>query len=243
MKGMTMAQICSQVKPKSKLWKTILMLSLVLAVLVFMEADPVSAQGQVEMEPDIPTIPALDPTMPPPGLVHFPIRINFQPETGPIKDGFELDFGEEFGERVNGFIYGWNKDNRGNAHRRNQPGSPDVIYDTLIYLQRGGRYNWEIALDNREYYVIVVAGDPSYIDSQINIQVEGMVLVEGVPTANNPWVKGSAFVTVTDGRLTLSNGEGALNNKINYIEITALGLVDDPEFSMYSLHLPLVSRR
>lgn len=178
---------------------------------------------------------------PVPGYV--PIIINFQPEDSPLIYGYEPDFGEEFGERPNGLFYGWNQDNRVNARLRDEPSSPDLAHDTLNHLQKDGLHSWEIALENREYYVIVVGGDPSFLDSLIQIEVEGKIIVEGVPTGENPWVTGSGFVTITDGRLSLTSGEGAWNNKINYIKITGLGFADGPAPLIISLHLPLISRR
>jgi hypothetical protein len=39
----------------------------------------------------------------------------------------------------------------------------------------------------------------------------------------NRWVSGTRTVTVSDGRLTVSNGTGASNNKICFIDITPAG--------------------
>jgi hypothetical protein len=184
--------------------------------------------------------PTIAPPFPPvPGPV--PIIINFQPETAPLMEGQEPDFGEVFGQRMNGLFYGWNQDNRENARFRQEPASPDLAHDTLNHLEKDGHYSWEIELVNGEYYVIVVGGDPSYLDSVIKIEVDGVLIADGIPSVDNPWVSGSGFVDITDGRLTITSGEDALNNKINYIVITGLGFADDP--LRYTLHLPIVSRR
>jgi hypothetical protein len=46
--------------------------------------------------------------------------------------------------------------------------------------------------------------------------------VSGTPTTSTRWIAGSKTVTVADGRLTVSNGSGASNNKICFIDITSV---------------------
>ena len=65
-----------------------------------------------------------------------------------------------------------------------------------------------------------MAGDPSFFDSIYKFNVEGVLTVFGAPTSSNPWVEGTRTVTVSDGRLTVSNATGAKNNKIDFIEIS-----------------------
>ena len=74
-------------------------------------------------------------------------------------------------------------------------------------------------MPNGRYTVHVVAGDPTAIDSLYRINVEGTLVVSGAPTADRRWLEGSAIVTVTDGRLTISNASGSSNNKINYVDV------------------------
>ena len=64
-----------------------------------------------------------------------------------------------------------------------------------------------------------MAGDPAHIDSVFRLNVEGVPTVSGTPTASARWLEGTSTVTVTDGRLTVTNGAGASNNKLCYIEI------------------------
>ena len=47
-------------------------------------------------------------------------------------------------------------------------------------------------------------------------------MVNGTPTAVQLWLEGTRTVTITDGRLTLSNGASAVNNKVSFIEIRTL---------------------
>ena len=79
---------------------------------------------------------------------------------------------------------------------------------------------WEIALPNGSYTVRLVSGDPSYYDSVYRVAADGVLVVSGTPTSASRWVEGLATVTVSDGRLTLTNASGSSNNKICFVEIT-----------------------
>jgi len=63
-------------------------------------------------------------------------------------------------------------------------------------------------------------GDPSNFDSVYNITAEGLTVVTGTPNTTTRWFDGTQNVTVSDGRLTIANGAGSSNNKINFIDIT-----------------------
>ncbi|HTD86294.1 MAG TPA: hypothetical protein VK850_06925, partial [Candidatus Binatia bacterium] len=80
---------------------------------------------------------------------------------------------------------------------------------------------WEIAVPNGRYTVFMVAGDSDRFDSVYRLNVENVLVVSGTPTTSNRWISGSATVAVTDGRLTVSTGTGANNNKICFIDIAA----------------------
>src|SRR5262249_47308338 len=120
-----------------------------------------------------------------------------------------------------------NQDNSANARNRNVALVQDERYDTLTHMQKPNNPNavWEIAVPNGTYRVRVVAGDPGgAIDAVYKINVEGVLAVNsGTAPAAGQFFTGTVTVTVTDGRLTVSNAAGAQNNKINFIEITPLG--------------------
>jgi hypothetical protein len=84
----------------------------------------------------------------------------------------------------------------------------------------GGSRTWEIAVPNGNYTVFLVAGDANAYNSVYRINVEGVLTVSGTPTSSTRWISGTRTVTVSDGRLTVSNGSGASNNKICFIDIT-----------------------
>jgi hypothetical protein len=52
------------------------------------------------------------------------------------------------------------------------------------------------------------------------VAAEGILTVGGTPTSSTRWLEGTQVVTVSDGRLTVTNAAAAQNNKICFIEIT-----------------------
>jgi len=156
----------------------------------------------------------------------FKAFVNFQPAASPLPSGYLMDGGYAYGDRGNGFTYGWNTNNTGFARDRNSTRSPDQRYDTLNHMQKpGGARLWEIAVPNGTYQVYAVAGDPDNFDSVFRINVEGVLTVSGTPSTATRWFSGTKTVTVSDGRLTVSNGTGAGNNKLCFIEITSVSSV------------------
>ena len=67
---------------------------------------------------------------------------------------------------------------------------------------------WELAVPNGTYRVRVVSGDPSHIDSVFRTNVEGVLTINGTPTSATRWFDNTVTVTVTDGRLTITNATG-----------------------------------
>ncbi|MEL6147992.1 MAG: choice-of-anchor D domain-containing protein, partial [Chloroflexota bacterium] len=161
------------------------------------------------------------------------IKINFQ-DGGDAPTGYEADNGDAYGVRSNGETYGWRNadtdapiDASGNARKR---GSGSItLTNTLMHL----RYNeccsgnglnvpvyWEIALPNGTYNVTVSVGDSSN-DTQPTVHIltaEGVVITDG-SAGKTPAEYPTQQVTVTDGALTLDQGTGGFNTKINYVEI------------------------
>lgn len=154
------------------------------------------------------------------GLPPSGLRINFQPTGTAVPAGYIPDNGLPFGDRGNGFTYGWNRNIAAETRDRNAPNSPDQRYDTLIHMQKGAPATWELQLGNGSYRVRVVCGDPSYFDSSYKVDAEGVSIVNATPTAAQKWFEGSRIVAVNDGRLTLSCSSGAQNNKVCFLEIT-----------------------
>ncbi|MCH8120598.1 MAG: discoidin domain-containing protein, partial [Planctomycetes bacterium] len=148
------------------------------------------------------------------------VNINFQQAGSVTPEGYLPDASEVFGDRGNGFSYGW--DVAFNETRdRNSSNAPDQRYDTLNHLQKAADRIWEIALDNGIYNIFIVFGDPSNTDQTNNFDVEGTILIDPDPQA------GSGFdfdefeltVVVSDGRLTIKPAPGSDNCKIMFVDI------------------------
>jgi hypothetical protein len=154
----------------------------------------------------------------------FSTKINFQMSTSATPTGYLADSGLAFGDRGNGLSYGWNQDNTAQARERNVADAPDKRYDTFNQFQRPANPDgfWEVAVPNGSYNVRLVAGDSAYYDSVFALAIEGVLVLSGTPNASQRWVDGSALVTVNDGRLTLSNASGSVNNKICFIELSSV---------------------
>jgi len=150
------------------------------------------------------------------------LKINFQPAGAPVPAGYLADTGDPYGNRGNGYSYGWNAANSSTARDRNSPASPDQRHDTLLHLQKPENPNalWEIGLPNGSYTVRIVSGDPSHIDSVFKMNVEGVLSVDGTPTSTTHWFEATRTVSVSDGKLTIGNAAGAANNKICFVDIT-----------------------
>ncbi len=152
----------------------------------------------------------------------FRARINFQPAASPVPVGYVADSGAGFGARANGQSYGWNASTH-ETRDRNAASSADQRYDTLNHMQKPSNPNarWEIALPNGAYDVRVVMGDPNHFDSVFRLDAESAAILSAIPTTGSRWKEASALINVRDGRLTLSNGPGASNNKLCFVDITA----------------------
>lgn len=157
-------------------------------------------------------------------IVGTVISVNFQDSTAVTPDGYLMDVGQVFGDQGNGYSYGWDADNTAHARNRDNVISPDERYDTFNHMQKdlpAGRV-WEIELPNGNYSVHVVVGESDNYDSTFDIQAEGVTIISGKAAAAMRWFESTAIVAVTDGRLSLSNGPTAVNNKICCVDIARL---------------------
>ena len=172
-------------------------------------------------------------------IVGTVISVNFQATTAEVPVGYLADYGDVFGDRGNGYTYGWDADNTANARDRNSALSPDERWDTFNHWQKplpAGQL-WEIQIPNGRYSVHLVVGEASNFDSVYDVQVEGVTLIAGTPNTDLRWLEGTGTVQVTDGRLSIGNGPTAVNNKVCYVDIAAL----PPEAAPPVLALPTLS--
>ena len=155
-----------------------------------------------------------------------PIHINFQRMRDSAISGYLVDGGKVFGDRGNGYTYGWDIDVFFTRRDRNDSLSPDERYDTLVHAQHSSLPSdaiWEIELPNGDYEIHFVAGDPSYFNGYYHILAEGITLIDAAPSDSTRWVENTITVTVADGRLSLTNGPNGDWNKFAYIDIAMVG--------------------
>ncbi|TQF13828.1 PKD domain-containing protein [Myxococcus llanfairpwllgwyngyllgogerychwyrndrobwllllantysiliogogogochensis] len=151
----------------------------------------------------------------------FAARVDFLPATSAAPSGYVADTGLTFGDRGNGLSYGWNTDNSTQTRARGSAASPDARYDTFTHLQKTENPNavWELAVPSGQYRVTIAAGDPDHVDSVFSLALEGQPALSGTPNATTHFFTTTTTVNVSDGRLTLTNGSGAANNKVNFVDV------------------------
>src|SRR5687767_12130735 len=76
------------------------------------------------------------------------LHVNFQPASANVPAGHVVDSGVAYGDRGNGWVYGWNMSHTASTRDRNA--RSDQRYDTLIHTQVGGNKTWELAVANGE---------------------------------------------------------------------------------------------
>ncbi len=163
-------------------------------------------------------------------------QINFQPEGVAIPDGYTTDFGNAFDPSLG---YGWVTqesvgdsnptpiDITGVARDRNVVGAQRV--DTLLHMQLNEDAAWQYNIPNGTYSVTASVGDPSFLDSTHQVNVEGVELIDSFqPNSAQPFEIATTTVDVTDGQLTV-DAIGGNNTKINYIEFEPIPSGANPE--------------
>ena len=150
------------------------------------------------------------------------MRLNFTSSTTEVPAGFVNDLGQIYGPRGNTLTFGWSQDNRVNARDRNSPTSPDEQHDSFIQIPSRALHgvSWSIAVANGTYRVHLAAGDPKKTSGVFKINVNGVLAIHGKPTKSAHWVENTVTVVVTGGKITVAGARGAVQNKINFIEIT-----------------------
>ncbi len=187
------------------------------------------ADGRLTLSPalDRAKISFIDVIALPEGAGGFSVNVNFQTAGFSTPAGHLPDIGALFGDRGNGFSYGWDMDATGGARYRTYPVAVDGRYATLNHMQRrGDEYAWAMDVPDGIYAVYIVAGDPAYFSDgrMYGYDVEGVEVANGTgettPRFRSPGML--VIVAVNDGRLNISNATFANRNKIQIIEIVRL---------------------
>ncbi|WP_176956091.1 malectin domain-containing carbohydrate-binding protein [Catalinimonas alkaloidigena] len=187
-------------------------------------------------------------TTPPPATAQF--KVNFSDAATVAPNGWLKDYGQAFGNRGNGYSYGWltttgqnGLDLTKNGRNRARP-AIDLLLNTLVHMQYGtsidpnpnsGTFEegiWEVAVANGAYNVTVSVGDQGSgqngYDSQHTLNVEGVTAIDQFQgSAAQEYLENTVTVVVTDGRLTIT-AFGGVNTKINAIEVVPTEGSDRP---------------
>jgi len=175
------------------------------------------------------------------------ININFQPNSADIPRDYLADTGLLFGNRSNGYSYGWSKSVNKGARERSSNNSKDQRYDTLLHMLHpslGIKGYWEINLPNNNYQVKLVTGDPEYCDKLYKIAVEDVLTTNKAPGCSH-FIENTVNVEVTDGYLTIKALEGSIDAKLAFIEITELNTLPDttPPSSVYNEKITVMNEQ
>jgi hypothetical protein len=157
------------------------------------------------------------------------VAINFQPSGTSTPSGFLADSGASYANRGNGYSYGWNTDNTANVVNDGAIIMIDTAHKTHAKMQPGGvNRSWEIGLANGAYQVRVVAGDYQNAASVYDVRVEGQQGPSGTADPYTHWFEKTVIANVSDGKLTITNGSNASDQRIAFIQITDVASLSVP---------------
>ena len=153
-------------------------------------------------------------------------RVNFQPATTVIPAGYYADTGKLYGMRTNGLSYGWTAAQGATRQQVRQ-------YQTLPELATCARMRptagdtagiWELSVPNGAYTVALICGDPLSTLQTNNLRIEGMPVTDPDPSATAGYTQGdfdgyAVQVVVSDGKLTMTVGTGAVDPKLCCLEV------------------------
>lgn len=163
----------------------------------------------------------------------FVARVQFLPEGARPADGWKADHGRTFGPRGGGFGYGWSYDVSALLRDRAQSAmagvsgvkAPSRLHETFCPVDALGvreQPRWELAVPSGRYRVRMIVGDAEETGAVYAMAAEGELVVSGLANAGERWFEGTATVTVTDGRLTVTDHPRGSGNKLCAIEVVEL---------------------
>lgn len=156
------------------------------------------------------------------GAETFGVRVNFQPAEAPVPYGYVPDSGAVYGDRGNGFTYGWVGAANTSAADGDYP-SMAKSQERDTFIRQSTSQTWEIAVPNGRYGILLAVGLSSTSGSTITInnllQINGQTLVDK-NFNQNEWYDAYKIIDVTNGKLTLTSGRNTA--AINFIELNRL---------------------
>lgn len=146
-------------------------------------------------------------------------KVNFQTSDFTTPADYLADDGDAYGDRGNGFIYGWDATNE---ETRNRDFDPDSLFRTFNHMQLdNSEFYWEISVPNGDYQLDIGCGDADYTDQTNDLNIEGTI-VSDMDGEDNFDEFTKINVTVDDGRLTIKPASTADNAKICFVDIYSM---------------------
>ena len=153
------------------------------------------------------------------------LKINFQPAIMATPMGYFKHSGEAFGNRSNGYEYGWGCDLTADVRDRQKASTRD---SSLVIPDRDSKCvndEWNIKLPNGPYTVEVGYSDPSFGTTTSGCKVEGLSASVGTVVKGARQTK-ELIVVVDDSKLTLSGSFSSGCSSFSFIHIsTSTGTV------------------
>lgn len=90
-------------------------------------------------------------------------KVNFQKEDRAVPDGFLADYGEEYGDRGNGYTYGWeNAIPETNFKEASSSQYTTTLLGNTCVIKNNASKKWKIKLPAGDYYVLANVGQSGY---------------------------------------------------------------------------------
>ena len=147
------------------------------------------------------------------------LKINFQHSTMATPMGYFKDSGEAFGDRSNGYEYGWGCDLRADVRDRQNAGTRDSSLIIPDRLSKCANDEWNIELPDGRYTVEVGYSDPSHDTTTSGCKVEGLNASVGTVVKGARQTK-ELIVVVADSKLTLSGSFSSGCTSFSFIHIS-----------------------
>ena len=169
----------------------------------------------------------------------YEVNINFQDNNIDPVDGYVPDYGDAFGQRPGGHVFGWidpatgnpagNLDNATGKARglTNSSTDQEKVLHSFNWLDRPtGTYayprHWQMRVPNGEYAVEIGVGEIKLRNSRHTVRLEGVTLLHDfIPEETNMLKTVKGTVKVVDGLLNLDDlGAPPLaNTKVSYLKV------------------------
>jgi hypothetical protein len=137
--------------------------------------------------------------------------VNFQPSTSAVPARYVADSGDVYDA---GRGHGWDVALPSRERGAHVPQTLDTFVFSALPT------TWELDLPPGSYRVRLAVGDPSSAQGPHWVELEGSVVLGGVPTAAGQFLEVDAVVEVLDGRLSVGIGGAGGNTALNQLVVS-----------------------